>query len=331
MISVVPENQRTIYLNWMANIRDWCISRQLWWGHRIPIWHCADCQAMTPARDSRVEVIGGHARAASPPEKCAACGSSKLKQDNDVLDTWFSSGLWPFSTLGWPDDTQDLRDFYPTSVLISGYDILFFWDARMIMMGLHLMKDRHREMKDRVPFRSLYLHALVRDPEGAKMSKTRGNVVDPLELIEKFGTDALRFTLTIMAAPGTDIALSEDRILSYRAFANKIWNAARFIFVNLEKFQASSGVSIEELAAPDIRAGAPYANRGRCRVGRSLDLFEARANRRHGQRCAGELPFSRSRARRLSLLLGRLLRLVYRMDQASAGGCQSRHCARGVA
>jgi valyl-tRNA synthetase len=262
LISVVPENQRTIYLNWMANIRDWCISRQLWWGHRIPIWHCADCQAMTPARDSRVEVIDGHARGASPPEKCAACGSSKLKQDNDVLDTWFSSGLWPFSTLGWPDDTQDLRDFYPTSVLISGYDILFFWDARMIMLGLHLMKDRRTESKDRVPFRSLYLHALVRDPEGAKMSKTRGNVVDPLELIEKFGTDALRFTLTVMAAPGTDIALSEDRILSYRAFANKIWNAARFIFVNLEKFQAASGVTIEELAAPDVREAAPYATAG---------------------------------------------------------------------
>jgi len=262
LISVVPENQRTIYLNWMANIRDWCISRQLWWGHRIPIWHCADCQAMTPARDSRVEIIDGHARGASPPEKCAACGSSKLKQDSDVLDTWFSSGLWPFSTLGWPDDTQDLRDFYPTSVLISGYDILFFWDARMIMMGLHLMKDRQTEMKDRVPFRSLYLHALVRDPEGAKMSKTRGNVVDPLELIEKFGTDALRFTLTVMAAPGTDIALSEDRILSYRAFANKIWNATRFIFVNLEKFQAASGVTVEELAAPEIRDAAPYATAG---------------------------------------------------------------------
>jgi len=262
LISVVPENQRTIYLNWMANIRDWCISRQLWWGHRIPIWHCTDCRAMTPARDSRVEVIDGHARAASPPEKCTACGSSKLKQDNDVLDTWFSSGLWPFSTMGWPDDTQDLHDFYPTTVLISGYDILFFWDARMIMMGLHLMKDRRTEMKDRVPFRALYLHALVRDPEGAKMSKTRGNVVDPLELIEKFGTDALRFTLTVMAAPGTDIALSEDRILSYRAFANKIWNAARFIFVNLEKFQASSNVTIEQLAGPEVREAAPHAAAG---------------------------------------------------------------------
>jgi valyl-tRNA synthetase len=258
LISVVPENQRTIYLNWMANIRDWCISRQLWWGHRIPIWHCPDCRAMTPARDSRVEVVDGHARAASPPEKCAACGSAKIEQDSDVLDTWFSSALWPFSTLGWPDDTPDLRDFYPTNLLISGYDILFFWDARMIMMGLHLMKDRRTAASDRVPFRALYLHALVRDPEGVKMSKTRGNVVDPLELIEKHGTDALRFTLAVMAAPGTDIALSEERILSYRAFANKIWNAARFIFFNLEKFQAATGTRIEELAAPDVRSVAPH-------------------------------------------------------------------------
>ncbi len=266
LIPIVPENQRTIYLNWMANIRDWCISRQLWWGHRIPIWYCAKCKCMTPARDSRVEIVNGRAQPASPPEKCAACGSSKLKQDNDVLDTWFSSGLWPFSTLGWPDDTADLRDFYPTTLLISGYDILFFWDARMIMMGLHLTKGLRPSpqygAKDRVPFRSLYLHALVRDPEGMKMSKTRGNVVDPLAVIEEHGTDALRFTLISMAAPGTDIALSEDRILSYRAFANKIWNAARFLFVNLEKFQAATGIAIEELAAPQIREAAPYAVAG---------------------------------------------------------------------
>jgi len=259
LISVVPENQRGVYLNWMANIRDWCISRQLWWGHRIPIWYCADCKAMTPARDSRVEVVDGHARAASPPQKCGACGSSKLTQDSDVLDTWFSSGLWPFSTMGWPDDTEDLRAFYPTTLLISGYDILFFWDARMVMMGLHLMKSLRPERADRVPFRALYLHALVRDPEGLKMSKTRGNVVDPLAVIEEHGTDALRFTLAIMAAPGTDIILSEDRILSYRAFANKIWNAARFVFVNLEKFQEATGTGIADLAAPEIREAAPYA------------------------------------------------------------------------
>ncbi len=261
LIPVVPENQKTIYLNWMENIRDWCISRQLWWGHRIPIWHCADCKGMTPASDSRVEIVNGRAQAAGVPRKCAACGSAKIAQDPDVLDTWFSSGLWPFSTLGWPDETQDLQKFYPTSLLISGYDILFFWDARMIMMGLHLLKDRCPELAERIPFRALYLHALVRDPEGLKMSKTRGNVVDPLEVIEKYGTDALRFTLAIMAAPGTDIALSEDRILSYRAFANKIWNAARFLFFNLEKAEAR-GITLEEIASPEARAAAPYAVAG---------------------------------------------------------------------
>jgi len=259
LIPIVPENQQLIFLNWMENIRDWCISRQLWWGHRIPIWHCTDCKAMTPARDSRVEIVGGRAQAASPPEKCQDCGSAKIAQDPDVLDTWFSSGLWPFSTLGWPDDTDDLREFYPNSLLISGYDILFFWDARMIMMGLHLIP--REKVEERIPFRSLYLHSLVRDPEGVKMSKTRGNVVDPLHVTEQFGTDALRFTLAIMAAPGTDIALSEERILSYRAFANKIWNAARFLFVNLDKIEAA-GVKLEELAAPDVRAGAPYRANG---------------------------------------------------------------------
>ncbi len=261
LIPVVPENQRTIYLNWMENIRDWCISRQLWWGHRIPIWHCADCKGMTPAANSAVEIVNGRAQAAGVPQKCSACGSANIAQDPDVLDTWFSSGLWPFSTLGWPDETPDLRAFYPTSLLISGYDILFFWDARMIMMALHLMKDRRPDLKDRIPFRALYLHALVRDPEGLKMSKTRGNVVDPLEIIEKHGTDALRFALAVMAAPGTDIALSEERILSYRAFANKIWNAARFLFFNLEKI-AARGITLEEVASPDARAAAPNAVAG---------------------------------------------------------------------
>jgi valyl-tRNA synthetase len=256
LIEVVPDNQRTILLNWLDNIRDWCISRQLWWGHRIPIWHCADCKEMVPALDSRVDVVDGRARAASVPTKCPTCGGSALMQDTDVLDTWFSSGLWPFSTLGWPDDTEDLRTFYPTSLLISGYDILFFWDARMIMMGLHLTGGA--DLSQRLPFRRLYLHSLVRTAEGAKMSKTKGTGVDPLELTQKFGTDALRYMLASMAAPGTDIILSEDRILGARAFANKIWNAARFLFVNLEKVE-SQGISIEELAAPEIRAKAPYA------------------------------------------------------------------------
>jgi valyl-tRNA synthetase len=255
LIEVVPDNQRTILLQWFENIRDWCISRQLWWGHRIPIWHCANCKEMVPALDSRVEIVDGHARAASVPPKCPKCGGSKLEQDKDVLDTWFSSGLWPFSTLGWPDDTRDLRAFYPTSLLISGYDILFFWDARMIMMGLHLTGGV--AVEDRIPFHRLYLHSLVRLTGGEKMSKTKGTGVDPLQMTQQYGTDALRFMLVSMAAPGTDIILSEDRILSARAFANKIWNAARFLFVNLEKIEAQ-GTSLEELASPEIRARAPY-------------------------------------------------------------------------
>ena len=293
LIEVVPDNQRTILLQWLENIRDWCISRQLWWGHRIPIWHCADCKEMVPAADSRVEIVESHARAASAPTKCPKCGGSKLTQDTDVLDTWFSSGLWPFSTLGWPDDTEDLRAFYPTSLLISGYDILFFWDARMIMMGLKLSSDRfpaaslqgtaaldgtlggrsfgsdippapssgalapEADLVSAVPFRRLYLHSLVRTAEGAKMSKTKGTGVDPLQLTQQYGTDALRYMLASMAAPGTDIALTEDRILGARAFANKIWNASRFLFVNLEKAEAN-GLALEELADPEIRANAPY-------------------------------------------------------------------------
>lgn len=256
LIEVVPDNQRTILLNWLENIRDWCISRQLWWGHRIPIWHCAGCKEMVPALDSRVEIVDGRARPASPPTKCPKCGGSSLTQDTDVLDTWFSSALWPFSTLGWPDQTEDLATFYPTSLLISGYDILFFWDARMIMMGLHLTGSS-KKADDRIPFRRLYLHSLVRTAEGAKMSKTKGTGVDPLQLTQQYGTDALRYMLASMAAPGTDISLSEDRILGARAFANKIWNASRFLFVNLEKVEAQ-GISIEELASPEIRARAPY-------------------------------------------------------------------------
>ena len=258
-IEVVPDNQRTILLQWFENIRDWCISRQLWWGHRIPIWHCAGCKEMIPAASSEVEIVDGHARAAGVPSKCPKCGGETLTQDKDVLDTWFSSALWPFSTLGWPDDTEDLRTFYPTSLLISGYDILFFWDARMIMMGLHLAPGASE--KDRIPFRRLYLHSLVRTAEGAKMSKTKGTGVDPLQLTQQYGTDALRYMLASMAAPGTDIALTEDRILGARAFANKIWNAARFLFMNLEKVE-SGGITLDLVAAPEIRAKAPYAVKG---------------------------------------------------------------------
>jgi valyl-tRNA synthetase len=261
-IEVVPDNQRTILLQWFENIRDWCISRQLWWGHRIPIWHCADCGEMVPATDSSVEIVDGHARAAGVPTKCPRCGAGggALKQDPDVLDTWFSSALWPFSTLGWPDSTEDLRAFYPNSLLISGYDILFFWDSRMIMMGLHLTSGATEA--ERIPFRRLYLHSLVRTAEGAKMSKTKGTGVDPLKLTAEFGTDAMRYMLASMSAPGTDIALSEDRILGARAFANKIWNAARFLFMNLEKAEVAAGFTLGELAAPEVRAAAPYAVKG---------------------------------------------------------------------
>ena len=239
-VEIIPENWRAVYFEWMRNIRDWCISRQLWWGHRIPAWHCENCKEITVARTA--------------PEKCAHCGSSRLVQETDVLETWFSSALWPFSTLGWLDNSEDFRVYYPTNLLLTGYDILFFWVARMIMMGLHFT--------GRVPFRHVYLHSLVRTADGQKMSKSKGTGIDPIELNRKFGTDAMRFTLASMAAPGTDIVLSEDRIPSYREFANKIWNAARFIFVNLEKFQATTGVPIEELGAPEIRAAAPYAAHG---------------------------------------------------------------------
>ena len=234
-IAIIPENRRTEYLNWMRNIRDWTLSRQLWWGQRIPAWYCDECQEVIVSR--------------TDPTRCSKCGSSKLTQDPDVLDTWFSSGLWPFSTLGWPEQTADYKKYYPTSLLITGYDILFFWVARMIMLGLHFTTQ--------VPFRVVYLHSLVRTASGEKMSKSKGTGLDPVALNKEYGTDAVRFCLASMAAPGTDIVLSDDRLLGARSFANKIWNAARFLFVNLDKFE-QSGISIEEIAAPEVREKAPY-------------------------------------------------------------------------
>jgi len=207
-IRFVPANWSKTYFEWMYNIRDWCISRQLWWGHRIPAWHCTDCKGVTVARET--------------PAECSKCASKNISQETDVLDTWFSSGLWPFSTLGWPDLTPDLRTFYPTSLLVTGFDIIFFWAARMIMFGMEMMGD--------VPFREVHIHGLVRDAERQKMSKTKGNVIDPLVINEKFGTDAVRFGLLIAAAPGNDIALSEEVIARGRNFANKIWNASRLLF-----------------------------------------------------------------------------------------------------
>ena len=251
-ITIVPENHRQVYLNWMNNIHDWCVSRQLWWGHRIPAWTCEDCKHVTVAREA--------------PLTCTKCGSTKLEQVSDVLDTWFSSGLLPFTTLGWPEKTRDQAVFYPTTLLITAYEILFFWVARMIMFGCHFMQGHEQDAaikkasgwgdkkNDSVPFRQVYIHALVRDAERQKMSKTKGNVIDPLEIIERFGTDATRFTLAAMAAPGTDIAFNESRTDGYRAFANKIWNAARFMFMNVDRVQAAGLWSRDGYEA-DMREG----------------------------------------------------------------------------
>jgi len=234
-ITIVPENYRQIYLNWMNNIHDWCVSRQLWWGHRIPAWTCQKCHHIVVAREA--------------PLTCGKCASTELEQVSDVLDTWFSSGLLPFTTLGWPQKTRDQAVFYPTTLLITAYEILFFWVARMIMFGCHFMQGHQQDpaikkasgwadkKDDSVPFRRVYIHALVRDAERQKMSKTKGNVIDPLEIIDRFGTDATRFTLAAMAAPGTDIAFNESRTDGYRAFANKIWNAARLMFMNVDRIE----------------------------------------------------------------------------------------------
>jgi valyl-tRNA synthetase len=238
-IRIIPENWREVYFQWMRNIRDWTLSRQLWWGHRIPAWHCGNCKEITVAREA--------------PAKCPKCGSTNLEQDPDVLDTWFSSGLWPFATLGWPENTPDFQRYYPTSLLITGYEILFFWVARMAMMGIHFT--------GKAPFRDVYLHSIVRTADGQKMSKSKGTGIDPIDVNRRYGTDAMRFTLATMAAPGSDLIWTEDRIQSSRNFANKIWNASRFLFVNLDKFE-QGGVPLEELATPEIRAKAPYAARG---------------------------------------------------------------------
>jgi valyl-tRNA synthetase len=219
-ITIVPSGWTKTYDQWMENIRPWCISRQLWWGHRIPAWYCD--------ADGSIHV------SRTDPAACPKCGGA-LRQDPDVLDTWFSSGLWPFSTLGWPDETPELRKYYPTSVLVTGFDILFFWVARMAMLGLHFMKDE--------PFRDVYIHALVRDAEGQKMSKSKGNVVDPLAIMGKYGTDAFRFTLAALAAQGRDIRISDERVEGYRNFANKLWNAARLVLSNLDGYDAAGGMA----------------------------------------------------------------------------------------
>ena len=215
---IVPEQWEKTYFEWMFNIQDWCISRQIWWGHRIPAWFCDDCNEITVARENATA--------------CSHCASNNIRQETDVLDTWFSSALWPFSTMGWPDSTETLQKFYPTSCLVTGFDILFFWVARMMMMGLKFM--------DKAPFKDVYIHALVRDAQGHKMSKSKGNVIDPLHVIDEFGADAFRFTLASFAAMGRDVKLSTERIAGYRNFTNKLWNASRFALMNLEDFDPAT-------------------------------------------------------------------------------------------
>jgi len=229
-IRFIPERFSKHYLHWMRNIRDWCISRQLWWGHRIPVWYCRDCGEVFARVDE--------------PTSCAKCGSENIYQDPDVLDTWFSSALWPFSTLGWPDETKELKHFYPTSVLVTGFDIIFFWVARMIVMGYEFMGDR--------PFKEVFIHGLVRDALGRKMSKSLGNGVDPIEAIEQYGADALRFNLVIGVAPGNDMRYIPEKVEAYRNFANKIWNASRFALMNLDDFDPQEeNLGSLELAAAD--------------------------------------------------------------------------------
>jgi len=266
-ISFTPDNYRTIYLNWMANIYDWCISRQLWWGHRIPAWYCTNGSCASSKDDVNAQPIVSR----EDLTKCPECGAT-LERETDVLDTWFSSALLPFTAFGWPEHTRDLDVFYPTSLMVTGFDILFFWVARMIMMGCHFMKDMSladgspRPASEAVPFRDVYIHALVRDAERQKMSKTKGNVVDPIDITEKYGTDAVRFTLAAMASPGTDVAFNESRIEGYRNFANKIWNAARFLFMNIDKASEAGAWNADGFApladgAMSVADSAPLVDR----------------------------------------------------------------------
>ncbi|MDY6917454.1 MAG: valine--tRNA ligase [Chloroflexota bacterium] len=250
-VRIIPERFTKVYLNWLENIRDWCISRQLWWGHRIPVWYCDRCGEIIVAVDE--------------PQACTQCGSADLVQDPDVLDTWFSSGLWPHSTLGWPEQTDDLKYFYPTSVMETGYDILFFWVARMVMMGL--------ENTGQVPFDTVYLHGLVRDEKGEKMSKVKGNVLNPLDAIDQYGTDALRFALSTGTSPGNDIRLSSQRLEGARNFANKLWNAARFVAGNMQQGTKTAGVVPDGLPLED-RWILSRLNRLLITVNRLMDDFQ---------------------------------------------------------
>ena len=249
-VKFVPERFDKIYFNWMNNIKDWCISRQLWWGHRIPAWYCDDCNEITVSRET--------------PHACCKCGSTHIHQDEDTLDTWFSSALWPFSTLGWPDNTEELNYFYPTSTLVTGYDIIFFWVARMIFSGLAHM--------GKVPFDTVFIHGIVRDANGVKMSKSLGNGIDPLECIDQYGADALRFMLATGNSPGNDMRYSPEKVEASRNFANKIWNAARFILMNLEGHEIKNELP-NELTTEDKWIISSF-NRVAKEITENLEKFE---------------------------------------------------------
>lgn len=251
-IEFVPERFTKIYCNWLENIRDWCISRQLWWGHQIPAWYCEECGETVVSREDDVAI-------------CPKCGSHKLRRDEDVLDTWFSSGLWPFETMGWPEETEELKQFYPTSVLVTGYDIIFFWVARMVMMGLKFGKD--------IPFKHVFIHGLVRDSQGRKMSKSLGNGIDPVEVIEKYGADTLRFMLITGNTPGNDMRFYWERVESARNFANKLWNASRFMLMNLEGFDKDFIPDNSEYTLADKWIFSRYAHTAKS-VTRQLENFE---------------------------------------------------------
>jgi valyl-tRNA synthetase len=237
-IQIVPERFTKVYYNWLENIQDWCISRQLWWGHRIPVWYCSNCGEKTVTRQD--------------PTNCIKCGSDQIQQDPDVLDTWFSSALWPFSTLGWPDETPDYRYFYPTTIMETGYDILFFWVARMIMMGL--------EFTGKPPFHTVYLHGLIRDEQGKKMSKSYGNVIDPLVVMDELGTDALRFTLLVGSTPGNDVNISVKKVEANRNFANKVWNAGRYVISAIQNYAESDSHLLQPNSEPSSEKSLTYAD-----------------------------------------------------------------------
>jgi valyl-tRNA synthetase len=266
-IKFYPSRWTKVYLNWMENIRDWCISRQIWWGHRIPIWYCKDCLKYENVRDVEVQKPGapGVFVSSDSPDKCPVCGGKNIEQDPDVLDTWFSSWLWPFSTMGWPEKTKELEVFYPTDVLVTAQEIIFFWVARMIMSGLKFMKE--------IPFKDVYIHGTVRDATGTKMSKSLGNIIDPLEVIEEVGSDALRFSIISITSQGQDVFLSKEKFELGRNFTNKLWNASRYVLMNLDDKTSSENIGLEEVKNLEDRWILSQLSESISKVTKSLEAY----------------------------------------------------------